>query len=435
MLYLKKFLLFGIIAIGGISLTGCVHIGEYAEVRKEAIEIAKEYIEDKYGEKFYPQGIKVDSKISYGVFDESPSGAVILYNRNREYSVYVNVETGVVADDKQLKMIKDDIADKYLSGSVLDLTHKVLRFEVYGINPYILAQPSTRGQYFTKEMYYQGDINEFLKDNDIGVSLNIHFKSNKNITTDNEFNHYLSKFEEFVEPIIQDFNGEYSSLKMYLYKPDKYMNEDVKTILNQNANGVASIWDDYIYSPFYTYLRVIAETKRDNVGVPQWSANYLYNKFIEIDEGLYVASNYNRKFESSDDIVLSKYPIYGLTDRLSIFIDENESLEMFVDEELIEEKRVNSDGEIVLTEIYQINYGPNVFEEAEENIELAIDKKTFEDGLLLNEENVLKIVYADDRGSFDTYRVSDNFTYEDDNYIYVSIPANKTFAVCTGVND
>lgn len=431
----RKFLLVVFSVISIMLIQGCSYSKEYKETREEAIKIAKEYIKDKYNEELVVEGSRVDSKIGLGL-PTSPSGAVVLSAKDKAYKVYVDINDGIVADNKQLEEIKNDINKEYFSNEFMNIEHTVLEYEIYGINPYIFAQPSTTGQYMTKEMYYNGNIKEFLKNNDIAINLDIHFKANEEFTEDNFYEKidiYKQEFDSILTAVIEDFRPNNSYVRFMLYHPEKYMNEDVKAIIESRKTSFSST-DRYVYASDYVYLKAYANDTYeygDEVEVHNWEKEYVYDKFLEIDEGLYVSSLYDRKFESREDVFYNICPVYLVDDKIIAF-DKN-ILKKVGNKELEVKKVTNKDGQTVLTGVYDIKYNSEVFEDDRRCLDIKIDKERFENGILLDSKNSIGAIYpnSEDESDFRIGSFLKGFIREDDKYVYVTIDDKKQIVVYT----
>lgn len=269
-----------LIFVALFSLTGCIN--EYKKedkaIKEEAIELAKQYYKDKYNEDFEPTNYKTyiyredTSGTPIPVFGK-PYKKVDFYNDNE--SIFVNIEDNSIADTKQLNEIKNDlkeyIQDEYFTKNGIDLENTIIdrdfihsdTFQVYSLNPedkgfYIDYNNDYRLEgYLDKETIYSGDIKEFIENNNLGIKIKVHFKANEELS-DDIIAEYEEKFLKALNDIQKDFNGDDSQISFMLYKPDKYMNQDVKDIFEEQKTSVSTS-HSYIYGPDYVYLKVVSE--------------------------------------------------------------------------------------------------------------------------------------------------------------------------------
>ena len=162
------------------------------------------------------------------------------------------------------------------------------------------------------------------------------------------------------------------------------MNQDIKDIYEKQTTS----WSDsdrYIYSSDFVYLHIYSEKIHET---NEWQTSYIYDKYIEIDKGVYASSIFNRKFETKNDLNYFKHPIYAFTEDLAIFSKEivNEELELkeFIDENLIEKTKTNLDGDIVLSNVYSFSYNYNLFTELKENEYVYLTVSKDEDFAIAN---------------------------------------------------
>lgn len=418
------------------SLSSCVYSKEYKETTTDAIILAKEYIKNKYHEELSIDDTSTDSEIGYGL-PAPPSGAVRIYDKNNNYSVYVNIKKNIIADDKQLNEIKDDIKNTFLTNELMNLEHTIIDFKVFGINPYILAQPSTLGEYFDETMYYTGDIMDFITKNNLGIQLDIHFKAAETLTAENQLvttEKYKDKFSDMITKINDTFKGNNSHISMFLYKPDRYMNSDVKEIIDPNRN-IASIWDRYIYSSNYLYLKAFSEMgsnydNQTNTSTPTgWTTEFIYDKYIEVDDGLYASSCQGIQFNDINYLVHYTYPVYTLVENTTV-IDKN-TFEIVVDEDLVNKYKENNIGQTVLSDIYYFAYNPQLFTNKDRDINIKINKSLFKNGILLKPNVKIGSIYADDELGFKIYPLNYGFIEEDDQYLYLTLDSDNKIIVYT----
>lgn len=432
----KKILLSGALIACSLTLTSC-YSKEYKEIKNKASKIAEQYVSDKYDEELKIDKVIADSAIGFGL-PAGPSGSVIVYDYDKDYSVYVNFrkdkENPLVGDNKQLKNIKEDIKEKYLSSILTDLEHTIVEFEVYGTSPYIAAQPSVTGEYFTKDAYYEGNIEEFLNQNDVGIYLEVYLKSNEEFADNNfgeNIDKYIAKFQPIVNEITNDFKGNHGNLHFLLYKPDKYMNEDVKAVLDKRPSYSSS--DGYIYSDEYVYLSVNGEKKEiynaelNRMEVKPWTVSYNYDTSVKIDKGLYASSLYDKKFENSKDVKYNKHSLYEF--RTNPMFWSKEDLNNIDIDGVLETDNLTSKGEKVISNVYDIYYNEDVYENPEEGIDIKINKEEFEDGVLLDNKYSIGIISNIPDGSISIRQLGGKYTRDYEKTAYIRIEKNDKLVI------
>ena len=446
-----------------ISLTGCGNSKEVRKIKKEAIKLAEQYYQEKYNENLNVEDYSVyvyrEDRSGYPLpIPGEPLNKVLLTNKKDNYSIFVNLDDDAIADTKQLEEIKKDtkeyIKNEYFVKNDINLDNTIIdreflhgrTFEIYSLSPedddfYMDYNSDYRIEGFLdKDTIYNGDIEEFIRNNNLGIYLDVHFKATEEISDTNTLIKYEEKFSKALKDIQEDFNGNDTYISFRLYKSDKYMNQDIKDIYEKQTTS----WSDsdrYIYSSDFVYLHMYSKKINET---NEWETSSIYDKYVEIDKGVYASSTFNRKFETKNDLNYFKYPIYAFTEDLAIFSKEivNEELELkeFIDENLIEKTKTNLDGDIVLSNVYSFSYNYNLFTELKENkggfnneqyINIKLNKKDFENGLLLDNTNQPVLLYKDseNRDNFKTIPFTKGFIYEDDEYVYLTVSKDEDFAI------
>lgn len=413
------------IVLSSLLLTGCGYGTEYKQVKQEAIQIAKSYAETKYGDSFRPNKIKVDQQIAYGLPFSPPSGAVFLEDTSKGYTIYINTETGVTGDNKQLASLKEDIQTQILSTELMETEHTILDYKIFGINPYTTDQYYGKDEFLAPDMVYEGDLEMFLSKHPISIDLKIHFKSPEALEVDDErFNIYREQFQSMLTSLTHYFDSSYSDITLRLYKPDKYMNQDVLAILKEREEGIASIWQDYIYES--DFVQLTAKANRDKES-QSWNTELFSDYFLAIDNGLSVSSMINEPLSSQNQLIYHQYPIYFLTDQIVVY--DNKTLEVIVDEELIERHQTNKSGDKVMSFVYDIQYEPSFTTASDAKLNIQLDKNTFENGILLSDHYKIGTIYSSSDGTFKIRTINENFITEDDEFIRFSIENGECFVI------
>lgn len=74
---------------------------------------------------------------------------------------------------------------------------------------------------------------------------------------------YKEKFQLLLNDMKSDFRGYESSLEFYLYKSDKYMNEEVKKAKEEMKNGDKSPSNSDTYEFDYIYMKALSSAKTE----------------------------------------------------------------------------------------------------------------------------------------------------------------------------
>lgn len=240
-------------------LSGCIYNNEdYRDVEERAKEIAKEYVLQKYNEAYDFSDIYMRASPGH-TFNEEPSGDVVFCDNEKGYSVFVELYSNEkrlsVGDDKYADTIKEDVKEKYIDKYLEGMEYTMLKYQVYEID----TIDTVKGEYFSKDIHYAGNLEEFLNNNNIGIYLEIFLKAEE-VDKEN-VNSYLEELkrnlDNMLDNITSDFRGTQSIVSIDVYKPDKYMNEEVSAIIDKRPAD--SSLDRYIYSSDYVYLSYSAD--------------------------------------------------------------------------------------------------------------------------------------------------------------------------------
>lgn len=311
-----------IILVICLSVTGCGYDKvKEQRVKKDLAKQAQSYVTEKYGMTDAKVG---EVKLSYGGYNgpipqfkrEVPkSGVVTLEYKGVSFRVlagpvwnrFTDEFKNVLSDDYQAEQIKADIREQLID------KYKVTG--EYNLYNYRVSSEQDHGEldYFTLEQKYDGILETFLKNNKLGLELEIFFKGNEADQAD-----YFDKTNELFNQLASRFGNAESSISLYVGKEDRYMDERMKDILDpQNPKAI----DPIIYGPAYNYCRVTGEThnteyiariKKEYPESDMAPLEVKANRFsyVDLDEGISLASMVdNVDFLTKEDIVSSIRPL------------------------------------------------------------------------------------------------------------------------------
>lgn len=421
----RKFLI-ALTILGTASiLTGCFNHKEYNQTKKKGKQMAIEYIKEKYGEDLEIEKIYAESMSGSGLPFPDPNGTVKIVEKNSGYNIFVNTDNNIILDDKQLNEVEDAVETEFLRGELFTNEYTIISSKIYG----------KYYNYLDKDMYYDGDIKGFLQKSKANISLLIALKANETFTEENresKVEEYKNEIANFLDEVTPYFNGEDMDITIRLYKPDKYMNEDVKAVVADHESGNWGESDRYIATSEYLYLKANA-TKEENTNTV--TVEYIYDKFIPIAEGIAISSEMDRKFQITDDI---QYNVYSVNDLVNGFGSTKTNF--------IADPIANKDNKLVLSKVYDIKYGEDFKADKREYLTARIDKRLFENGKLLDKSNKLgEIFKTNDTPSgetasseYDSFWIrpfSQGYTYEEDNYTYITFENQVPFVIYTELTD
>ena len=278
--FLNILLLFFII----FSLTGCSEPNENAEINKKGLELAKEYYKEKYKEDLDIENYEVS--VVYFVSDLVPFyrdyiNTVKLYNEKENTYIYVDLDKNVVYDNIQSKEILSDmkkyIQKVYFEGNsmnldnTLDLGDYISTLEVYETYPQIkMNNDKVKPNFFGAKAYYDGNIEEFIKNTELSINLSVTFIGDIEVSKDNyidEMKRYKDRFEIVLESIQKDFtNPKFNSeIDFTLYIPFDSNNipEEVKVIIYNGISCAKMTINSMKYKDETKWITVILYDKDD----------------------------------------------------------------------------------------------------------------------------------------------------------------------------
>lgn len=263
-----------------LSLGGCGNSDEIKKIKKDSLEFAKEYYKDKYEEPLVLDDYSIDvireDRLGYPLpIAGEPYNKAIIENISDGYSIFVNLDDKVAADNKQINEIKYDLKDyiekEYLLKNGIDLNFNILDKKIYRTYSkfMIYALDTDDYSYYTgninshdyiysrgflnKDSYYNGDIKEFINNNKLSLVLEMYLQANKEEYSVEELNHYREKFNLVLEDIKRDFDGANTNIELYLYKQDKYMNDEVLSTISKMMDDTAEKEDYKVFKEDYVY--------------------------------------------------------------------------------------------------------------------------------------------------------------------------------------
>ena len=238
---LKCMLTVPLITISVLPLAGCQSLEE-----KDAIKLAKAHVEHKYGEEFAVGKIDFHEGTLWNHF--------YIEDKNKDYEVYVIPDTEYTADNKQLAEVKEAVLRDILSLDNTSLEYRTHDLDIYG-------ERSAHPEYFFKGDYYDGDIVDFLDGSHF--YLDVHYKADKELTTEEEIKSYLDKISQDViknkEMFVmsEDWFRSTAQVVLRLYKPDKFEDYNKDTFEGFNA--------ETMYGQVVIYP-----------GIDEWDISYRY---------------------------------------------------------------------------------------------------------------------------------------------------------------
>lgn len=390
-----------------LLLTGCSNV-EYGGIKaqkKKISELALSYVQEKYNME--------SAKVEDVSLSSSPNGPIpslkrevsrsgiarITYN---DVSFNVLVSTGwnkftdkfdnIIADNFQAEDIKAGIQEKIIEQYGVADNYHIRQFEVSSIigdsdtigynwlYRYIFGTDG-RGEksYFTLHQKYDGDIHQFLQENDYSVQLEIFFKGEEQ-----NKQHCSSETKAFFNKMTDLFGRGNSEIFVYVSKEDMFMNEKMQEVLERADNGQNI--DPVIYGPVYNYCTITGGTnnveyieyakkanpysKLKELEVKENSFNY-----VEIDHGISVASMLdNVEFTNKNDFT---YSIASLSESDRFHAADIKALDKDLDD--IYEYGLLND------QIYRVSYAQKEYDGREvywsDPIALKISKSIVEQGI------------------------------------------------------
>ena len=427
-------------------LTGCHSQEANDKSISDAIKLSEEYYMDKYNEELKIEDFETSvCTYKYGLLPDFSTDKVSLYNKEEDFYIYVDLSENHIYDNRQTDEIKSDLKE-YINKEYfekndinLDNTLNLSNSEMSNyhyidlrIHDTLSSVPTDEYNYedcFGINGYYNGNIKEFIENNELYIYLPIYFKSDEEIA-DNIYPEEIKAYEDKFKKVLNDIQEFFSKTKtdsyisFRLFAPDKYMNDDVKNILNKERTSWSE-GDRYIYGKDYLYMSMVAKKGKDN----SWDTSSIYYKYINIDEGLYASSSVKEKFESIEDVNYSKYPIYNLIYNKNEIKDKGH-------EDLLNKTKTNYEGKTVISNVYELKYNDDKYPDtSDEYINVKIDKEKFENGILLDKNNSLVHVSKDiGNNDFATFPFTEGLIIEDDKFIYLTLQSNIKFAVINNNN-
>lgn len=278
--FLNILLLFFLI----FSFTGCSESKENIKKNKKGLELAKEYYKEKYKEDLDIEDYKVS--VLYFVSDLVPfvwnyTNTVKIYNEKENTCIYVDLDKNIAYDNIQSEEILSDmkkyIQRVYFKGNSinldnsLDLDDDYSTLEVYETYPQIIMNNKNykvKPNFFGANAYYDGNIEDFIKNNELSLNLRLTFIGDIKLSKDNYISGmemYNNRFKVVLESIQKDFtNSKFNSeLEFTLYIPLNSNNhsEDIK-VTNYDSIRYAEM--------------TMSSTK--NKGETKWIMETFYNK-------------------------------------------------------------------------------------------------------------------------------------------------------------
>lgn len=239
------------------------------------INTAKNYIKDKYNEDIKIEDVKYYSSSS-GLLNINSIDEAIFLLDNDDYEIYYDLKNNSIYDSKQYKSICKAVKDNIILKNKLNNTYYINNFSVFEAETYHFNN-SKYNIFFGKDSYFNGDIESFLNNNNINISLDIAFKNSPNVLSyRNICNSYINNLKPY-------FTGGESNIFIKIFK-ENYSNNKVI------ENSVCEI---------YSY-------QNKNI----WFENTFEENFVKLSEGIFASSFINNYFFTSpSDCVFEELPV------------------------------------------------------------------------------------------------------------------------------
>lgn len=275
---------------------------------------AKNYIKDKYDEDIKIDDIKYYASHS-GLFNINNVDEAIIILNNDDYEIYYDIKNNTLYDSKQYKSICKSIKDSIILKNKLNSNYYINNFSVFEAETYHFNN-SKYNIFFGKDSYFNGDIESFLSDNNINISLDISFENSPNVISYRDIcNSYINNLKPY-------FNGGESNIFVKIFKENYYNNKFVQH----------SICEVYSYQNKNT-----------------WFENIFEENFIKLSEGIFASSFINNYFfTSSNDCTFDILPVFDKFRELSS-LDFASNLYYFnYDEEIINKYNIDTNNPLLI---------------------------------------------------------------------------------------
>ena len=178
----------------------------YDEVNTKGVKLAKQYVKDKYGD---------DLKVSYaepetalGGFGEGEGFILdrVTVSDRKGYSVFVNVTSKEIRDNRQSKLIREDLLNNYI------------------VEEGLIEEIAVTGSGSYYEQYYDGDLIDFFE-KEGGLTLensSIDIVANRTLNSKDEILDYLLQIISKFRSLEDSFNINRLDVYISLVKPGKH---------------------------------------------------------------------------------------------------------------------------------------------------------------------------------------------------------------------
>ena len=133
----------------------------------------------------------------------------------------------------------------------------------YRIHDYYLSQDSSLSSvdYFDRDARYDGDIAEFLKSADSDVKLDVLYRADKELNSEEEIKAYLDEISKGVienKDIFTNMEDNWARFIIRLYKPDKFEDYNREDFMEDIGAGI-KITNDYYFDAETMYGYIVLE--------------------------------------------------------------------------------------------------------------------------------------------------------------------------------
>ena len=191
---------------------------KYDEVAAKGVELAKQYVEDKYGDNL--KVAKAEPRVAIG-FNPGPESVMdeVTVVDNNGYKVVVDTEEETISDNRQSVLIRDDLINQYIVEEGL-------------IEEVAVSGKETTGCY---TQYYDGDLIAFFEEEG-GLYLNtsIDIVASRVLNSEDEILDYLQQVISKFKSLEDSFEIDRITVYVDLMKPDKY-EEFIKRLKKEGA--------------------------------------------------------------------------------------------------------------------------------------------------------------------------------------------------------
>lgn len=269
------YILFIIFSIASLSAYASNNIFVTPTYKSSIINNVKDYIKDKYNDDIEINSIKYYSS-HCGLFNINKVEEAVLFLDSDNYEIYYDIKNNNIYDSKQYTSICKAVKDNLILKNKINNNYYIDNFSIFETETYHFNN-SKYNIFFGKDSYFDGDINKFLNNTNLNISLDISFKNSPNISSYRDIcNSYINNLKPY-------FNGGQSNIFVKIFKENYSNNKIIK-------NPVCEI---YSYQNRST-----------------WFENTFEENFVKLENGIFVSAFVNNYFfTNSNDCIFNKLAV------------------------------------------------------------------------------------------------------------------------------